>query len=70
MKKTTRVNHPPPVELPAGNRALVAPIYQSVKFEFETIEATEAYITRAPRTRRPASSSNCWPNCRGGRIAS
>jgi len=44
MKKTTRVNHPPPVELPAGNRALVAPIYQSVKFEFETIEATEAYL--------------------------
>jgi cystathionine beta-lyase/cystathionine gamma-synthase len=44
MKKTTRVNHPPPVELPAGNRSLVAPIYQSVKFEFETIEATEAYL--------------------------
>ena len=44
MKKSTRVNHPPAVELPAGNRALVAPIYQSVKFEFETIEATEAYL--------------------------
>jgi len=44
MKKTTRVNHPPGVELPPGNRPLVAPIYQSVKFEFDTIEATEAYL--------------------------
>jgi cystathionine beta-lyase/cystathionine gamma-synthase len=44
MKKTTRVNHPPTVELPADNRALVAPIYQSVKFEFETVEQTEAFL--------------------------
>jgi cystathionine beta-lyase/cystathionine gamma-synthase len=44
MKKPTRVNHPPPVELPPGNRALVAPIYQTVKFEFETIEETERYL--------------------------
>ena len=36
MKKTTRVNHPPPVELAADNRSVVAPIYQSVKFEFDT----------------------------------
>ena len=44
VKKTTRVNHPPRVELPPGNTAVVAPIYQSVKFEFETLEATERYL--------------------------
>jgi cystathionine beta-lyase/cystathionine gamma-synthase len=44
MKKPTRVNHPPRVELPPGNRPLVAPIYQTVKFEFDTLEATEAYL--------------------------
>ena len=44
MRKTTRVNHPPPVELPAGNRAVVAPIYQSVKFEFDTVAETETYL--------------------------
>lgn len=41
MKKPTRVNHPPQVELPPDNRALVSPIYQSVKFEFESVEETE-----------------------------
>ena len=44
MKKPTRVNHPPRVELPPGNHPLVAPIYQTVKFEFDTLEATEAYL--------------------------
>ena len=44
MKKPTRVNHPPKVELPAGNSSVVAPIYQSVKFEFDTLEATERYL--------------------------
>lgn len=44
MKKTTRVNHPPAVELPAGNHAVVAPIYQSVKFEFDTVEETERFF--------------------------
>jgi len=44
MKKPTRVNHPPEVALPPDNRALVAPIYQSVKFEFETLEETERYF--------------------------
>jgi len=44
MKKTTRVNHPPIVELPPGNRPLVEPIYQTVKFEFDTVEETEAYL--------------------------
>jgi len=44
MKKSTRVNHPPTVELPPGNHALVAPIYQTVKFEFDTLEDTERYL--------------------------
>ena len=44
MKKSTRVNHPPPVELAADNRPVVAPIYQSVKFEFDTLEETERYL--------------------------
>lgn len=44
MKKPTRVNHPPPVELPPGNRPVVAPIYQSVKFEFEDLAATEQFL--------------------------
>jgi cystathionine beta-lyase/cystathionine gamma-synthase len=44
MKKPTRVNHPPEVPLPPGNRAVVAPIYQSVKFEFETLAETERYL--------------------------
>ena len=44
MKKSTRVNHPPEVPLPPGNRVVVAPIYQSVKFEFETLAETEAFL--------------------------
>ncbi|HTL93696.1 MAG TPA: aminotransferase class I/II-fold pyridoxal phosphate-dependent enzyme [Steroidobacteraceae bacterium] len=44
MKKTTRVNHPPAVELAPDNHPLVAPIYQSVKFEFDTLEETERYL--------------------------
>ena len=44
MKKPTRVNHPPDVELPPGNQPLVAPIYQSVKFEFDTLEDTERFL--------------------------
>ncbi|MGH8253146.1 MAG: trans-sulfuration enzyme family protein [Steroidobacteraceae bacterium] len=38
MDKFTRLNHPPEAELPPGNRPVVTPIYQSVKFEFETVE--------------------------------
>jgi cystathionine beta-lyase/cystathionine gamma-synthase len=49
MKKSTRVNHPPEVQVPADNRALVAPIYHSVKFEFENVEETE----RSLRGERP-----------------
>ncbi len=40
MKGRTRVNHPPEVPLPADNRPLVTPVYQSVKFAFETLEET------------------------------
>ncbi len=44
MKKPTRVNHPPPVELAADNRPVVSPIYQSVKFEFDTLQETERFL--------------------------
>jgi cystathionine beta-lyase/cystathionine gamma-synthase len=44
MKKPTRVNHPPAVEVPPDNHPLVAPIYQTVKFEFDTHEETERYL--------------------------
>jgi len=44
MKKSTRVNHPPPVDLAPDNHAVVAPIYQSVKFEFDTLAETERYL--------------------------
>src|SRR5258705_6011712 len=44
MKKTTRVNHPPAVELPPDNHAVVAPIYQTVKFEFDSLAETERYF--------------------------
>jgi cystathionine beta-lyase/cystathionine gamma-synthase len=40
VKKSTRVNHPPTVAVPPGNRPVVAPIYQTVKFEFETVDDT------------------------------
>jgi cystathionine beta-lyase/cystathionine gamma-synthase len=40
MKKPTLVNHPPRVDVPADNRPVVAPIHQSVKFEFETVDET------------------------------
>jgi cystathionine beta-lyase/cystathionine gamma-synthase len=41
MKISTRVNHPPSVPVPADNRPLVAPIYQSVKFTFDDVAETE-----------------------------
>ncbi|MGQ0430168.1 MAG: trans-sulfuration enzyme family protein [Gammaproteobacteria bacterium] len=43
MKGRTRVNHPPEVPVPADNRPLVAPIYESVKFAFQTLEETLAF---------------------------
>jgi len=49
MKERTRVIHQPAVEVPADNRPLVAPIYQSVKFEMERIDET----LRAFRGERP-----------------
>jgi cystathionine beta-lyase/cystathionine gamma-synthase len=43
MKNTTLVNHPPAVAVPEGNRPLVAPIYQSVKFSFDDTDQTLRY---------------------------
>jgi cystathionine beta-lyase/cystathionine gamma-synthase len=40
MKERTRVIHQPAIEVPDDNRPLVAPIYQSVKFEVERIDDT------------------------------
>jgi cystathionine beta-lyase/cystathionine gamma-synthase len=44
MKDNTRVNHPPIVPVPADNRPLVAPIYQSVKFSFDDTGETQRYL--------------------------
>ena len=44
MKDETRVNHPPKVDLPADNRPLVAPIYQSVKFTLDDTAQTEQML--------------------------
>ncbi len=41
MKGPTRVNHPPDVEVASDNRPLVAPIYQSVKFTFDSVAESE-----------------------------
>ena len=38
MKDSTLVNHPPLVEVPADNHPVIAPIYQTVKFEFDSVE--------------------------------
>jgi cystathionine beta-lyase/cystathionine gamma-synthase len=40
MKNRTLVNHPPNVAPPPGNQPVVAPIYQTVKYEFETVDET------------------------------
>lgn len=40
MKKPTLINHPPNVSPPPGNQPVIAPIYQSVKFEFESVDET------------------------------
>jgi cystathionine beta-lyase/cystathionine gamma-synthase len=40
MKKSTRVNHPPAVDIPHDNRPVVAPIHQTVKFEFPSVGET------------------------------
>jgi cystathionine beta-lyase/cystathionine gamma-synthase len=49
MKKPTLVNHPPSVAVPPDNRPVVAPIHQTVKFEFETVDDT----LRSLRGERP-----------------
>jgi cystathionine beta-lyase/cystathionine gamma-synthase len=41
MKRSTRLNHPPEVKLPPDNRPLVGPIYQSVKFTFDSVAEAE-----------------------------
>jgi cystathionine beta-lyase/cystathionine gamma-synthase len=43
MKKRTRIVHPTEVGMPPGNRALVAPIYQSVKFTFDDVGETKRF---------------------------
>jgi len=40
MTNNTFVNHPPEVAVPADNRPLVAPVYQSVKFTFDDVDET------------------------------
>ena len=40
MKDRTRLNHPPRVQVPADNVPLVAPLYQSVKFEYPNVAET------------------------------
>jgi cystathionine beta-lyase/cystathionine gamma-synthase len=47
MKDNTRVNHPPRIDVPADNRPLVAPIYQSVKFTFDDTEETQRLLRGA-----------------------
>jgi cystathionine beta-lyase/cystathionine gamma-synthase len=43
MKDETFVNHPPAVDVPADNRPLVAPVFQSVKFSFDDATETLRY---------------------------
>jgi cystathionine beta-lyase/cystathionine gamma-synthase len=52
MKDSTLVNHPPLVEVPADNHPVIAPIYQTVKFAFDSIEQA----LRAQRGERPGFS--------------
>jgi methionine-gamma-lyase len=40
MKQKTRLVHPPRVNVPPDNQPLVAPLYQSVKFEHATVAET------------------------------
>jgi cystathionine beta-lyase/cystathionine gamma-synthase len=49
MKKPTRVNHPPRIDLAPDNHPVVAPIYQSVKFEFDDLDETTRFL-RGERT--------------------
>jgi len=44
MKPPTLVNHPPAVDVPADNRPLVAPIHQSVKYEFTDVAEAQRFF--------------------------
>ena len=44
MKQKTRLVHPPAVIVPQDNLPLVAPIYQSVKFEHDSVAGTLAAL--------------------------
>jgi cystathionine beta-lyase/cystathionine gamma-synthase len=44
MKPDTDIQHPPLIDLPADNRPLVQPVYQNVKFEFDTIEEAARFM--------------------------
>jgi len=46
MKPRTRVIHLPDVRVPPDDRALVAPIYQSVKFSFDDVSETKRFWAR------------------------
>jgi cystathionine beta-lyase/cystathionine gamma-synthase len=47
MKKETRVTHQAVVRLPAGNRAVVEPVYRSVKFTYPTIDDSMSPTAKA-----------------------
>ncbi|HEX5419117.1 MAG TPA: PLP-dependent aspartate aminotransferase family protein [Gammaproteobacteria bacterium] len=47
MRKETRVTHQPTVELPPGNRPVIAPVYRTVKFTYPSIEASLSPEARA-----------------------
>jgi len=38
MKDETRVNHPPLPPLPQDNHSLLFPVYENVKWEFDSID--------------------------------
>jgi cystathionine beta-lyase/cystathionine gamma-synthase len=46
VRKRTRIVHLPEVPVPADNRPLIAPIYQSVKFSFDDVAETKRYFAR------------------------
>lgn len=45
MEHSSLVTHPPVVAVPSDNRALVAPIYQTVKFTFDDVGETKRQMT-------------------------
>ena len=61
MKPPTRVNHPPAVAVPPDNRPLVAPIYQSVKFTFDSVAETSG--NRAASAKASSIRGSRIPRC-------